>query len=299
MNLNDLHTFLLVAERGSLAEAAAALDVPKSTVSRRVSRLEADLGIDLLLRGGGAATLSPAGQRLFEGGQRPLQALLSCSSALEADRAEVRGTIRLSAPVDIAASPWFGRLVADYRRAHPEVRFDIVGTGRMVDLFQETFDLALRAHCGPLEDSTLLKVKRIGEMEISLYAAPPVATAASTATRPEALLQGSLVDLSAWDRWTLSSDGEEITLPVDEAVRCSDFIALRTMLVAGVGIGPLPAFVATPELRAERLCRVLPAWELAPARLSLVWPHQRRLTAKDRAFIDFVATRGLDGLLSL
>ncbi|MEM9491875.1 MAG: LysR family transcriptional regulator, partial [Myxococcota bacterium] len=119
MDLNHLETFNHVARLGTLAAASRQLGVPKSTISRRLTRLEESVGVDLLHRGARRVTLTEAGAELHARSERALADLRELASGLATDSA--RGTLRLTAPSDLGTTPWFARLLARFRHSYPEV----------------------------------------------------------------------------------------------------------------------------------------------------------------------------------
>lgn len=300
MNLADLETFMRVAEAGSITKAARDLEVPKSTVSRRVARLEDAVGVDLLQRSGRSVTLTEEGRSLHRRCAHALKEILDAGKALSDAGGEARGLLRLSAPHDLGSSRAFAQMLTDFRKSYPEVSLDLELTARMVDLVEEGFDAALRVHTRPLPDTNVLKVKRIGSLGAQLYASPRYLARHQAPGRPEQLAAHDCIALGHVERgtrWPLRAKSEERIIDNVPAVLVSDYSAALSLVLAGGGIGALPTFIATPHLRDGQLARVLPEWDLLQGTLSLVWPSARHMAPKLRAFIDFVQQQADRGVL--
>src|SRR5580692_5428171 len=144
IDLNDVAAFVRVAEDGGFTAAARALGVPKSTVSRALARLERALDVRLVQRTTRSFALTDAGRAYYER-VRGAVAQVAEASADVTDRSDnPRGTIRITAPVDLGEAFLAAAIVA-FVEKHPDVQFDVSLTARVVDLVAEGFDLALRA----------------------------------------------------------------------------------------------------------------------------------------------------------
>lgn len=286
MSLASIETFVRVAETGSLSATARALGVPTSTVSRRITRLEEELGETLLLRTARALRLTDAGAAVYQRCAGPLREIEEVARAVRDHDAEPAGELRLTAPPDIGNSEMFVRLLQGYRERWPRVLVSVELTERVVDLVGERFDVALRAHLAPLPDRTSLVARRIATMEGGLFASPAWVAAHGVVEHPSALAALPLVahERAGGRRWTLRRGEEELTVPVHPQVRANDLHFVRRMLVLGAGVGLLPVLLAGPEL-----VRVLPEWATPAGTLSLVWPAGRALAPRVRRFIDHVA----------
>jgi DNA-binding transcriptional LysR family regulator len=294
MNLTDLASFVRVVELGTLAAAARAEGVPKSTLSRRIARLEQDLGVALVRRSARAFALTEDGRLLYERSGGPLRELSRVGQALvEADQVP-RGRLVLTAPHDLGASTEVVALVAELRRRHPEVQVELRLEDRVVDLVTEGVDVALRAHSGEVPGSGELMVRALGQGRSGLFASAGWVAAHRTPQRPQDLEHADLIlHRAALGRQVeLHGPGAPVTLdPARAVVLVNDFRAVRDLLLAGLGVGLLP--LRTPgQARVDpSLLRLLPAWSAPGGRLSLVWPASRHLAPRVRAFLDLATER--------
>ncbi|MCO4768993.1 MAG: LysR family transcriptional regulator [Deltaproteobacteria bacterium] len=290
MNLTDLDTFERVATHGTLAAAARELGVPKSTVSRRLTRLEEALGLDLLHRGGRRITLTQAGAELHGRSAAPLLVLRDLDSGLAAD--SPRGTLRITAPHDLGTTAWFAGMLTRFRDAYPEVSLDVDLTARVVDVVGEGFDVAFRPSSAQA-DTDELTVRMLGRFRAGLCASPAYLERHAAPTTVEELAEHPLVGLRGMVGRPLpieSADGTRHEFVPTFVAVGSDMSFVVAMVTAGMGIGLLPRSYATRELRRESLVSVLPELQTPLGRLAMVWPRSRFLLPRVRVFVDFVVT---------
>lgn len=301
MNLVDLDTFARVAEFGTLTEAARLLNVPKSTVSRRVARLEDALGLTLLRRTARSVALTPEGERLYARTGPALADIQEARREMEQLDDEPRGQLRVTAPQDFAAVGSLPALLTRYRRRYPRVRLECILTNRLVRLAEEGVDIALRAG-GLLEDTTQLTARRIttGEFDSGLYASPSYLAEAPPLEGVADLKKHHWVGHPAFGavgRFRLVGPNGEARVEVGEVMRINDFAVVCALLVEGAGVSALPNALARPAAVRGELVRVLPDWSSPPGYLWIVWPKSRHMTPRVRAFVDlFVEWAGSGGL---
>lgn len=290
MDLNRVAVFVRVVDEHGFTAAAKALGVPKSSVSRAVSLLEQDLGVRLLQRSARKLSLTEAGSVFYEGVSRSFTAVQEAATAVMEMEAGLRGSIRITTPVDVGV--WLlAPAVARFGRLHPGVHIDAVLTGRIVDLVEEGFDLALRA--GPMRDSSLI-ARKVGSFGRALYASPRYLERHGTPTRVADLAGHRCVLFRATRgraMWELSGPTGPETVEVTGPLNVDDFSFVQRALLSGAGIGLLPAFVAGREVKRGRLVRVLPEHILPGAPLHLVYPSTRYVPHRVVVFRDFLFKR--------
>ena len=285
--LDRVATFVAVAEAESFTAAAQRLGLPKSSVSRNVARLEQELGVRLLQRTTRRLRLTEAGSAFYHKARGALATLEEAALAAADHGHEARGTVRLTAPVDLGellAEP-----IARFVGEHPQIAVDLVLTSRMVDLVREGFDLALRAS-RQLKDSSLV-ARKVGIFTDGLYAAPAylerhgAPTALADLERHECLLFRARGHRTTW---TLRGPGGEEQVSVRGAVNVDDMTFIVHAAEAGAGIAYLPHVLAARSLAARRLVRVLPGYCWTHADLSLVLPSGRHIPARVALLRDFI-----------
>lgn len=287
MDLNRAAIFVRVVGEGGFSAAARALGLPKSSVSRAVSLLEDELGVRLLQRSTRKVTLTSAGTAFFDRASRGIAGVEEAAAAVADMQGALRGLIRITAPAD--AGVWLLEpLVSRFVLEHPGVHVEAVLTNRVVDMVEESFDLALRA-TATLDPSLI--ARRLVRGEIALYASHAYLARRGT--------PANVADLASHDcvlfrpvrgrrKWTLVGPGGPEIVEVTGPVGADDFTYLRNTLVAGVGIGLVPSILCRGAVDEGSLARVLPG-HLAPTPpLALVYPSARYLPYRVAAFRDFL-----------
>ncbi len=276
VDLNRVAVFLRVVELQSFTAAAEALGLPKSSVSRSVARLEEELGVQLLQRTTRAVQLTDAGRLYFEEASRALAALENAQATLSQLDSRPQGAVRITAPVDLGAQV-LAPLAARFARRTPGITLEFILTGRLVNLVEEGVDLAVRA--GPLRDSSLIS-RRVNGLEAWIFASPAYLDARGT--------PASLQDLAGHDcvlfrprrgqsEWTLLGPNGQTRVTVKGAMAADDFTFNREAVLAGAGIGLLPALHCEQDVARGRLVRLLSAYSGPSAPLHIVWPASRHV----------------------
>ncbi|MEM6955192.1 MAG: LysR family transcriptional regulator [Myxococcota bacterium] len=288
LNLNDLDTFERVTRLGTLSAAARELGVPKSTIGRRITRLEKALGVALLHRGPRQIILTESGAELETRSRHALLELRELSLGLAAD--QPRGVLRLTVMPDLMISAQFPRMLAEFRRVYPGVILDVHATPRVTDIIAEGFDVGFRPEAAQADTDTLL-VRRLATSESRLFAARKYIERRGTVAHVDGLTKHDWVSIAA-HRLTpleLSGPDETRTLQPNVVAFGSDVASVLSLLRAGLGIAVLPPFYVQDDVASGVLVPLLPDWEAGLTRLLMVWPRQRFLLPRVRAFVDFIA----------
>ncbi len=273
MDLNRIAVYAQVVEEGSFTAAAKVRGVRKSSVSRAVAALEADLGIRLLQRTTRKLSVTDAGRAYYERARDALAGLEEGRQAVAALGAEPRGRVRVTAPVDLAGD--LAAATAAFLRDNAQVQVDVLLTARYVDLVQEGFDLAVRA--GVLADTSLL-ARKLGVSDLGLFASPAYLARAGRPRKPADLTSHECVLYRAAEgnaTWKLSGPGGQVEVTVRGRATTDERAFVRGMLLADFGIGLVPVPLVSALVKAGQLERVLPRWASRGAPLHLVWPSRR------------------------
>jgi DNA-binding transcriptional LysR family regulator len=288
--LHGVLAFLAVAEHHGFTAGAAALGLTRATVSAQVADLEARLGVRLLHRSTRSVRLTPAGQayhaRLADVPGRVDEA----TRAAQAQQTTVEGQLRITAPPDMAFRylvPW----ITEFMDLHRSVTIDMELSNAARNLIESHFDLAIR---GSLEVQPNLITRSLGMSRLILCARKDYLERRGMPTTPHDLARHDLLHFSALRGgrvWTFLQGDVRLDVPVAPRLELSDGWALRQAALEGAGIVQLPAFVIGHDLQEKRLVPLLPDWQGKPAPLLAVYPDNRLIATRVRAFVSFLAAK--------
>ncbi|MFT4150740.1 MAG: LysR family transcriptional regulator [Paracoccaceae bacterium] len=282
--------FVAVIDTGSFSRAAERLGTSSGQASKLVSRLEAELGVQLLTRTTRALSPTEVGRAYHERVKPLLEELDALDASVRNAAGAPSGRLRISAPVSFGTVQLVP-VLADFARAFPGIVVDVDFADRMVRLVDEGFDAAVRI--GAPGDSALI-ARRLCEVRVVTVAAPAYMAARGTPDSPADLLaHDCIADSNTADPANWRFRGQ--VAPIRERMRFSNAEACVIAAEAGLGITQVPSFVAGDGLRAGRLRIVLPEVEPDPRGLFVIYPPGRHLAGKVRVLVDFLAMcfRGL------
>lgn len=291
-DLNDLYYFARVAEHGSFTAAARALGLPKSTLSRRMARLEEQLDIRLLHRTTRRLSLTDVGKAYLAHCRGVLDAAEAAQAVVSQVQGEPSGKVVVSCPVTLADT-LLARAIPEFMARHPKVAVELDSTNRRVDLMSEGVDLAIRVR-PVLEDSSLV-LRRLGGSQVDLVASPALVAAWGLPSHPVDLARFPSLSMRYADgrhRLQLTgADGEELTVALTPRLMTDDMNVLLAAALAGTGIVVLPRSVCHAQLASGELLRILPDWRLPQGQIHAVYLHRRGMLPAVRHFIDFLVER--------
>lgn len=296
MDLNDVAVFEKVVSEGSLTAAALRLNQPKSSVSRSLSRLESNLGVRLLQRTTRKLHLTEAGQLFFDRTRRVLSELRAAEQAVTQLQEAPRGHLRMTMPVELGMK-FIGRVVAEFMQRHPEVSIEVDLSGRLVNLVEEGFDLALRI--GEFRDSSLV-ARRMGNLSGRFFASPAYVGRHGMPRKPEDLSAHELI-LFMQPRENNLQLFRQPLRDEDQAPACRLVVKGRLTVnnssmaadaaVAGLGIALVPAFLCAEAVAAGQLLPVLPEFRVCHGGLYAMYPSREHMSVALRLFLDFLGER--------
>lgn len=276
--------FLMVVETGSFARAAERLGTGSGQASKLVQRLEAELGVKLLNRTTRALALTEAGQLYAERLRQVVEALDDVTAELQQAAIAPRGRLRLTAPLSFGTIR-LAPLLAQFAQSYPDIALEVQFTDRVTNLVEEGFDAAIRI--GHVSDSGL-KSRKLGEAQIIALAAPAYLAAHGTPRKPQDLTaHEAVIDLNSREprSWPFASE----RVLVQGRLAFSNATACLIAAEAGLGVTRIPEFVAADSIAAGRVIHLLSEYEAPLLGIHLLYPADRRVTAKLRALIDFMA----------
>ena len=271
MDLEPVRIFVHVVQAGGFSRAAQTLGLPKSTVSRSISRLEREAGARLLIRTTRQVSLTETGRRFYEDCLDPVRSIEEARRLLQGRDERMSGVIRITAPDDFGTqviSPIVGMLLREY----PGLTFELAYTNEVLDLVRHGYDFALRI--GPLTPSRL-KARRLGELVPCLVAAPGYLQARPPIRAPRDLADHDCLAIesaSFHQSWSLRSGARQVDVAIRPRVLLNQVVSVLGLALQGIGVALLPNHLCREALRAGQLRRVLPAWQGEPIALSLVSP---------------------------
>ncbi len=286
--LEDIRIFVKVLQLRSFTQAAKALSMPTSTVSRSVAKLEEETGTRLILRTTRSINPTAAGLRFYENCLEAVQTLEEARGELNGSDALTQGTVRLTAPEDIGEailSPIIGALT----RTYPGLSFEVDYSDRVIDLVSEGFDLAVRL--GKLKSSRMT-VKRVGKVHLIMVASPAYLEAQGAVRKPEELSQKSCLCLNIPQmrkEWSLKSGSRTLKVQVQPRVTSNQMSSLITMAIQSAGIAFVPSFLCHSQLRTGRLVQVLPEWKGKEVPVSIVISQGKSKSARLKLVSDRLA----------
>jgi DNA-binding transcriptional LysR family regulator len=284
-DLNDIAVFVKVAQFESFSRAAHALGMPVSTVSRRVSELEQQLGVTLLQRTTRKLTLTIQGQAYFHQCNEPLTILADAERALTQTQKKPEGTLRITVPV-ILREQAFLDFISDFLKNYPLIKLDLFITNEFVNFVEQNIDVGIRL--GDLEDSTLI-AKKLGTNVRYLVATPEYLKGHPIPVTPEDLKAHQCVLLNGKNgetNWDLVSGRKSISVRVSGSVSSRDFNSVSFFTHRGHGIGLLPFTYCDELLKQGKLVRILPNWASAQIPVHAVYPTRKFLPARLAVFLD-------------
>ena len=270
MDLNHAAHFVRVVDSGSFTVAAEEVGASKSFMSRSVSHLEEELGVRLLHRTTRSLQLTPAGRAYYERAKSALEALDDAAETISERGAEPRGLVRITIPSDVGGV--ITEAIAEFCRAYPKVKVDIVVSSRTLNLVEEGIDLAVRA--GRLHDSSLV-AKRIGSSEARMFASPAYIKKSGAPRTLADLRAHSFVLYRGISSFRLDGPDGPVRVELEGQISVDEMPIAVGLVRAGAGIGLVPVEVA--KLAGKRLVPVLPKYGLGGASLSIVYPSARHL----------------------
>ena len=289
--LNGLMAFVRTADLGSFVAAARVLGISASAVGKSVANLERELGVRLFQRSTRRIRLTEEGQFFHERCRRIIDDLDDAHAMLSHTLQAPRGRLRVSVP--IVSYHFLLPILPEFMARHPDVELDIDFNDRIVDLIDEGIDVAIRS--GNLPDSRLM-TRPLAPYRLLLCAAPTYLERHGVPARPRDLDQHLAIrfrfpNSRKLQTWPLLLPTGEAEPRLRDTLVCNNMEALRGAAIGGLGIGCMPDFLAREPLGEGKLQTILLDHVDGPAWFHLLWPSNRQLSPKVRAFIDFLGER--------
>ena len=288
-DLDSVLIFVKVAQFESISRAARSLGMPISTVSRRLSVLESDLGVSLLRRTTRRVTLTAQGREYFNQCQEPLTLLQEAERVVIQAQKKPEGLLRISVPVILGQEP-FLHFISGFLKEQARIRIDLFITNLFLDLVAENVDVAIRF--GELQDSSVVAT-RIGKSIRYLVAAPEYLKGRKLPAEPDDLRQHDCVLLNGKNNesdWDLVNGRRKARVHVSGPISSRDFNSVSSFVYRGHGIGLLPSTYCDDALSKGNLVRLLPKWTSAQIPVFAVYPGRKFVPTRLNVFLQALAT---------
>jgi DNA-binding transcriptional LysR family regulator len=282
LDLEDLQTFVEVADAGGVSPAARRLGLSKSIVSRRLFRLEDELGIQLLARTTRGAALTEAGVTFREHAAR-VCAEIDIARETILPAGDLRGRLRIAAPLSFGPTH-LAPVLAELAKRHPLLQVHTSYSDRFVDIVGEGFDAAVRI--GYLTDSNLV-ARRVGPIRGKLVASPDYIKANGAPETPDELLSHEAL-MQGTETWRLDDGGKTISVNPRGRFKADNGTALAAAAVAGLGVAALPDFLTEQQIASGALVPVMTRFPPVEAGIFVVRPSGAHPARKVRVLTELL-----------
>lgn len=284
MNFDGISEFVYVAETTSFTQAAKKLNISTAHVSRRITALEQRLNVKLLYRTTRKVSLTQEGQLFYQHCRSVLDGIEEAERVVTNLQQKPQGHIKLTAPVTYGEQKILP-LVNDFIQQHSEVQVSAYLSNQKVDMVEQGFDLAIRL--GRLADSTLM-AKKLGSRTNYLCASPQYLEKYGMPHSLSELNDHSCL-LGTLDYWRFKVAGKEKTIKVKGSLRYNNGTGLTDAALKGLGIVQLPDYYVKDFIAQGKLLPLLSQFQEADEGIWAVYPHNRQLSPKIRALVDYLS----------
>ncbi|MEZ9196884.1 LysR substrate-binding domain-containing protein [Shewanella sp. 10N.286.54.B9] len=287
MDLNRVQMFAQVVEQGSFTKAAKVLGLTKATVSRKIAELEADAGVQLLFRTTRALKLTEAGANYYNRVNRILLDLQNAEDQLSASQQKITGHLKIICPIELGQL-YFGRVLAKFLKAYPQITIDAELTNRMVDVIAEGVDFNFQITEKPneaLQTYTLMNTPKV------LMASPEYLSQHGTPQIPEDLNQHHCIRLSTPyvdNSWTLFNGERWITVEPESRLETNNITLVREAAIEGLGIATVPMIIGNAAIESGLLVPILQDYPMKQNAVTMSMPQRVYLPRRYRVFIEFL-----------
>ncbi len=288
MNYQDLYFFVKVVEKGSIVAASNYLNVPTSTLSRRIQAFEKDLGYKLIHRSAKKFGLTESGQRFYQSVSSTVSDLESRLEDVNSELSSLSGDIKITAPVSIGHY-YVKKWVFEFMQQNPRITVETFLSNDNVDLVKNSIDIAFRLGDVTLNDWVSRPLFQSGSV---LCASPEFIASHTIPETPARLSDLPLVVLKRTPVWRFHAmNGDSETLVPKPYLRTDEIQFAVDAVRQGIGASCIPAYIARHGFECGELVPLMTDWKMQERQVNIVYPHRENLPLKTRAFIDFIMER--------
>lgn len=298
-DLDDFLVFLEVVEAGSFTKAADRLNIPKANLSRKISRLEEDLGITLLERTTRSQSLTEQGHIFLTHCQKIKSEIDLAQSSVAESMLDISGPLKIGASVGVAHEI-LKEKIFKFLFKYPELSPDFVLTNNRVDLIAEGYDILIRI--GKMEDSSLI-AKKLGTINRKLFCHPDFEKDFGNITSLEQLQEIRMLLMGSVQKGSLVKlyqKEKEVEFYAHKSLIIDDFSLLKQAAIDKLGVAIIPTYMCKEALSEKSLVNILPDYGMPPVDVYAVFPRHRAKIKKVRLFLEFledVFIKKFDGAL--
>ncbi|MDE1462440.1 LysR family transcriptional regulator [Spartinivicinus poritis] len=275
---DDIALFIHIVQQGGLSGAASYLSLPAATVTRRLKKLEQQLGCQLLHRSARQCVLTQEGEVYYQAYAELVEQFEQAQQQLSKDLKQLSGKLKILAPTNIShgflRQMWLG-----FTRTYPKIQLELILSNQLQDMIKNKADIAIRI--GPQADSSLYQLK-LGQIDKIMVASPDFLTTAGEPQHPSEVKTYRVIGTTLFSKWTLShiesGETQEIFPRFNAIFNDTSFV--KYMVCDSQGISLLPLTEVKSELDSGQLVRILPQWRGEVREIYAVWPSGRLLSEK-------------------
>jgi DNA-binding transcriptional LysR family regulator len=288
---DDLSIFVCVVEQGNFANAAKKLNIPSSTVCRRISKLEKDLKIKLIERNSRKFNVTKLGQEFYDRSYPAFQLLKKSTSSLMASHKEVSGKLRITAPFFLLQellNVW----IIDFLKLFDDVEIEIISENTYTDLISEQIDIAFRI--GPLKDSDYI-ARKLWDVKIAACASRHYLQNRPPINIPEDINDHAAIfyrrEVEAWT-FKRMVDKKTVVVKPKGKFYVNDIKTVIAAIRAGVGISCVPQFAVMEDVNNENIVTLFDDYTLIPERcVYAVYPDNKFMSKTAQIFLQYIRER--------
>ncbi|WP_219701988.1 LysR family transcriptional regulator [Marinomonas lutimaris] len=281
-----IREFLAVVEVHSFSKAAEQLNISRARVSQIISRLEKDLGVQLLYRSTRSLSLSPAGETFYQLSRQGVDQLEHAVLSAQNAHSSIGGQIRINSVGGLFGEEILAPILIRFMNENPKVEIELSFSSTREDLIESQYDLVVRM--GLLTNSNLIG-RKITSYTNYLVASPDYFDSMPKLNSPKDLLDHTLINGSV-KRWSFTHIGskEKYELPAQGKLKCSNGHVVKLATLEGTGISRQPSYYVKQDIQSGRLITLLPDWQLPNSDVTLLYPQSRNISLRVKALVHYL-----------
>ncbi len=282
MNLEGIDIFIQVVQSGSFTKAAKTLSMPITTVSGKIAALEKKLGITLIHRTTRKLQITNEGKVFFEHALRAMTEMQTAQDLITKNVSDIEGILRITTTVDMGHTLLLP-VIKTFLEKNAKVKIELILTNQIVDIISDNIDLAVRA--GNLKDSNL-KAKLLTSKHAYFYASKNYIKKNGLPKDIHEIESHPFIAYSSFEKHLkITTQTKKATTRIHPCLSANEMGAVKSYLLADMGIGVLPEFTCLNEVNSGDLVKVLPDWHLETFKIYCVYAPQKQKSARLLAFI--------------